>query len=185
MPKSGNQINSGIPTKLNTSFYDKDKFNHPSQFVQRKFKDPIHFMHNLFDLLTHTPDLIRVYFGRAISPGFREMIMLTVAVTNDCNFWTNAHSRFGRIAGLRDEKIQLLGHLKKEDFDEQVWVALNWVRTYVLFEGNFPDKSVDETFCRVYPLSEQKAIFATLKLMLFFNMLFNVFDKKGSRLLRS
>jgi alkylhydroperoxidase/carboxymuconolactone decarboxylase family protein YurZ len=86
MPKSGNRINSGIPTKLNTSFYDKDKFNHPGQFVQRKFKDPIHFMHNLFDLLTHTPDLIRVYFGRAISPGFREMIMLTVAITNDCNF---------------------------------------------------------------------------------------------------
>jgi hypothetical protein len=54
----------------------------------------------------------------------------------------------------------------------------------VLFEGNFPDKSVDTTFCRAYPLSEQKAIFATLKLMLFFNMLMNVFNKKGSRLLR-
>lgn len=72
-------------SKLNTSFYHKDKFNHPGQFVQRKFKDPIHFMHNLFDLVTYTPDLIRVYVGRAISPGFREMIMLTVASTNDCN----------------------------------------------------------------------------------------------------
>jgi hypothetical protein len=72
--------------KLNTSFYDKDKFNHPGQFVQRKFKDPLHFLHNLFDLLTYTPDLIRVYFGRAISPSFREMVMLTIASTNDCNF---------------------------------------------------------------------------------------------------
>jgi hypothetical protein len=78
----------------------------------------------------------------------------------------------------------MLGHLRKEDFDEQVWIALNWVRTYVLHEGDFPDKSVDETFCRTYPPGEQKAIFATLKLMQFFNMLMNVFNKKGSPLLR-
>lgn len=62
---------------------------------------------------------------------------------------------------------------------------MNWARTYILFEGDFPDKSVDETFCRAYGPGEQKAIFATLKLMLFFNMLLNVFDKKGSRLLKS
>jgi hypothetical protein len=86
MPKSENQNNNGVPRKLNRSFYYKDKFNHPGQFVQRKFKDPLHFLHNLFDLLTYTPDLIRVYFGRAISPSFREMIMLTIASTNDCNF---------------------------------------------------------------------------------------------------
>jgi hypothetical protein len=71
--------------KLNTVFYEKDKLRRPGQFVQRKFKDPIHFFHNLVDLLTYTPDLMRVYFGRAISPGFREMIMLTVASANDCS----------------------------------------------------------------------------------------------------
>jgi hypothetical protein len=80
-----NQNNSGIRTRLNTSFYDKDRFNHPGQFVQRKFRNPLHFLHNLYDLITYTPDLIRVYLGRAISPRFREMIMLTVASTNDCN----------------------------------------------------------------------------------------------------
>jgi hypothetical protein len=48
----------------------------------------------------------------------------------------------------------------------------------------FPDKNVDEDFGRTYPPSERKAIFATLKLMMFFNMLVNVFNKKGSRLLR-
>ena len=86
MPKSENQNNNGITTKLNTSFYNKDKLNYPGQFVQRKFKEPSHFLHNLLDLLTYTPDLIRVYIGGAISPRFREMIMLTVASANDCNF---------------------------------------------------------------------------------------------------
>jgi hypothetical protein len=54
----------------------------------------------------------------------------------------------------------------------------------MLFEGSLPDKSVEDNFYKTYSLSEQKAIFATMKLMLFFNMLTNVFDKKGSRLLK-
>ncbi len=59
-----------------------------------------------------------------------------------------------------------------------------WARNYVLFEGNFPDKSVERKFYTTYSMDEQKGIFATLKLMHFFNMLTNVFDKKGSRLLK-
>lgn len=62
---------------------------------------------------------------------------------------------------------------------------MNWVRTYILFEGDFPDKGVNEDFCRAYPMSERKAVFATLKLMLFFNMLMNVFNTKGSYLLKT
>jgi hypothetical protein len=74
--------------------------------------------------------------------------------------------------------------LRKEDFEEKVWIALIWVRTYILFEGDFPDKSVDEAFCSIYSISEQEGIFATLKFMLFLNMLLNIFSKKGSSLLR-
>lgn len=59
-----------------------------------------------------------------------------------------------------------------------------WARQYVLFEGDFPDKSVEDNFYKNYSINEQKAIFATLKHMQFFNMLTNVFDKKGSRLLK-
>jgi hypothetical protein len=83
--KSGENRKDGSSKKLNTLFYEKDRFHKPGQFIQRKFKDPWHFVHNLFDLLAYTPDLTRVYFAKTISPGFREMIMLTVAGTNDCN----------------------------------------------------------------------------------------------------
>ena len=61
---------------------------------------------------------------------------------------------------------------------------MNWVRSYVLYEGEFPDGTVDAAFRAVCTPKEQKAVFATLKCMLFFNMLFNVFDRKGSRLLK-
>ncbi|HQP31518.1 MAG TPA: hypothetical protein PLB81_09330 [Deltaproteobacteria bacterium] len=69
---------------LDTVFYEKDKTNHPGRFVRRRFRDPLHFLHNLIDLLKYTPDLIRVYLLRAISPRLREKLMLTVAMTNDC-----------------------------------------------------------------------------------------------------
>jgi hypothetical protein len=92
--------------------------------------------------------------------------------------------RFGRTAGLSKDEIKHLGRLDKEDFDEHLWIALVWARTYILFEGTFPDKSIADTFQRTYPPRERKAIFATLKLMLFFNMLMNVFDRRGSRLLK-
>jgi hypothetical protein len=43
---------------------------------------------------------------------------------------------------------------------------------------------VNEAFRRAYGPAERKAVFAMLKLMLFFNMTMNVFDQKGSRLLK-
>lgn len=85
MSKSGKNSQDESSKKINTLFYEKDRFNKPGQFIQRKFKNPLHLMHNLFDLLAYTPDLTRVYFAKTISPGFREMIMLTVASTNDCH----------------------------------------------------------------------------------------------------
>ena len=85
MPTSAKNSNGESDKKINTLFYEKDKFNKPGQFIQRRFKNPLHLIHNVFDLLKYTPDLISVYIAKTISPGFREMIMLTVASTNDCN----------------------------------------------------------------------------------------------------
>jgi hypothetical protein len=85
MPRFRNSNDHGVSSMLKAVFLEKDKFHTPGQFVKRKFKDPLHFLHNLADLLTYTPDLFRVYIGRAISPAFREKIMLTVAGSNDCH----------------------------------------------------------------------------------------------------
>jgi hypothetical protein len=74
--------------------------------------------------------------------------------------------------------------LKEEDYDTRTWIIMRWVRDYVLYEGEFPDGTVAAAFRTAYSVEEQKAVFATLKLILFFNMLFNVFDRKGSRLIR-
>ena len=75
---------NGITTKHHTFFYHKDKFNHLGLFVKHQFMDPFHFLYNLVDLFAYPPDLIRVYLGRTVSPGIREMVILTVASTNGC-----------------------------------------------------------------------------------------------------
>jgi hypothetical protein len=85
MQESSEKGDVRMTEKLNAEFYEKDKLHHPGRFVQRKFKDPFHFLHNLIDLLGYAPDIIRVYLGKAISPRLREMIMLAVAGANDCN----------------------------------------------------------------------------------------------------
>lgn len=79
-----NEVEKGLK-RINTIFYENDRFNKPGQFIQRKFRNPLHFVHNLFELISFTPDLIRVYFAKIISPRFRELIMLTVASANDCH----------------------------------------------------------------------------------------------------
>jgi len=80
---------------------------------------------------------------------------------------------------LNDNEMQLLGPLRKDDFDEREWAALQWARTIVLFEGAFPDPRVDAEFRSSYAFGERKAIFATVKLMLFFNMLANSMNSQG------
>ena len=71
---------------LNTIFYEKDRCHRPGEIVQRRFKDPLHFLHNLINLIGYTPDIIRVYAGRSLSPRLREMIMLNVSIIDDCHF---------------------------------------------------------------------------------------------------
>ncbi len=93
--------------------------------------------------------------------------------------------RFGRTAGLTRDEIGRIGRLDREGFDDRLWIALNWVRTWLLFEGTFPDRSVDDRFRTAYGPREQRDIFATVKLMMFFNMIMNLFDKRGSRLLKT
>ncbi len=66
-----------------------------------------------------------------------------------------------------------LVELKQENFEHREWVALTWARHFMLFEGNFPDPELTETFTRLFTRRQQTDIMAALKMMSFFNMLSN------------
>ncbi len=84
---------------------------------------------------------------------------------------------------MEQSDIDSLVYLKKDDFEYKEWIALTWVRHHILFEGEFPDPDLDETFKTLYSEKEQLRIIAVYKLMFFFNLLSNTFDRKGSHLL--
>lgn len=69
--------------------------------------------------------------------------------------------------------MKALEELTPENFEYEEWVALQWVRNYLVYEGNPPDDAIAREFEKYYPLKEQVCIFAIFKLMLFFNMLVN------------
>lgn len=69
--------------------------------------------------------------------------------------------------------------LSPDRFEQREWTALQWVRTYLVFEGAFPDEKLAAEFERRYSPAERVDIFAVFKLMLFFNMLANTLIGKS------
>jgi hypothetical protein len=57
-------------------------------------------------------------------------------------------------------------------------VALQWVRSYLVGDGQVPDPSLTDEFLNRYSDREQTCVFAVFKLMFFFNMLANTLLRK-------
>lgn len=54
--------------------------------TRRSFRTPSHFLHHLRELLAVQFPVAEVYLLRAISPAFRERIMLVTAYANECSW---------------------------------------------------------------------------------------------------
>ena len=67
--------------------------------------------------------------------------------------------------------------LSPDRFAHREWVALQWVKTYLLYEGAMPDPALDAEFESLFSDRNRAEIFAVFKLMLFFNMLANTVRK--------
>lgn len=67
--------------------------------------------------------------------------------------------------------------LSPDRFDRREWVALQWVKTYLLYEGAVPDFALAAEFESLFSDRDRVEIFAVFKLMLFFNMLMNTVRK--------
>ena len=70
-----------------------------------------------------------------------------------------------------------LVELSPDRFERREWVALQWVKTYLLYEGAVPDSALAAEFEKLFTSRDRVEIFAVFKLMLFFNMLANTVKK--------
>ena len=66
-------------------FYYKEKYYKPGEFVVRSYRDIGNILFRLLDLLQYSGDIAEVYLKKTISPAFREKIMLTSAIANNCH----------------------------------------------------------------------------------------------------
>ena len=53
---------------------------------RRRFESPGHFIYHLKDLLSIQVPIAEIYLLRAITPTFRERIMLVTAFANECSW---------------------------------------------------------------------------------------------------
>lgn len=70
--------------RYDLTFFEKDRGNRPGLAVKRRYRGAGHILFRVYDLLGYAYPLVRVYAFRALSPGFREKIMLVTAMGNDC-----------------------------------------------------------------------------------------------------
>jgi hypothetical protein len=75
---------TGGGSRYDLCFYEKDKFHQSGEVVRRRYQGLGHFLYRLGDLLRYAWPLLRVYVLRTIAPGFREKIMITTALANNC-----------------------------------------------------------------------------------------------------
>ena len=165
-------------TRFSRDFYWQDKQDKPGEFIIRKYRNFRHFLYSLIDLLRYTLPIFMVYVFKTIPAKFREKIMIATALGNSCNHWLAAHKRFGRVAGLTSQQIDDLVALNPENFEHREWIALQWLRTFLIFEGKFPDPQLNSEFEQLYSRREQVYIFSIFKGMFFFNVLATTFVKE-------
>ena len=77
-------IRTTAGTRYDLSFYERDKAYQPGAVVKRRYQNAGHLLYRLIDTLRYAYPILRVYLLRALSPKFREKIMITTATANSC-----------------------------------------------------------------------------------------------------
>lgn len=71
--------------EVKVSMGDLDWLDGAGLTAPRRYRSPGHLLRHLGDLAGNIPAIARVYALRAISPAFREQIMIVTAMANDCS----------------------------------------------------------------------------------------------------
>lgn len=112
---------------------------------------------------------------------FREKILLTVTLVNNCYTCMNLHSAAGRRLGLDDAHIEDLLTLDREKFEYREWLALRYAQDRAFLGGAEPAGDYMEEYRRSYSPKERSRISKLVAVMLFANYWNNTFRRKAWR----
>ncbi|MBW1989863.1 MAG: carboxymuconolactone decarboxylase family protein [Deltaproteobacteria bacterium] len=96
---------------------------------------------------------------------FREKIILSVSIANNCGVCTNVHSAVALALGVSREEIQNLEDMDPACFAHREWVALFYARNWAYARGKDPGGRISRQFHAEYADTEQKYIEKLLRMM--------------------
>ena len=129
---------------------------------------------NLMKTLAAAPAALEAYlsFSGALGSGtldakFRELIALTVAQANSCEYCLSAHSTIGKMVGLKPEEIASSREAHSTDAKRQA--GLVFAQTLVVQRGEVTDQTLAEVKAAGYTEGEITEIVANVALNIFTN----------------
>jgi AhpD family alkylhydroperoxidase len=117
-------------------------------------------------------DILR---GKALSPGFRERLMLAVTAVNQCRFCTFVHSRIALKEGVSKAEVDDLFRGEFEGVPEEERTAVLYAHHWAETEGR-PDAEATDRLKAAYGEETSRRIDATLRFINLNNRIGNTFD---------
>jgi len=129
---------------------------------------------NVFTLMGNSPAVLEAYlkFSEALSTGvldpkLRELIAISVAETNVCEYCLSAHVAIGKSVGLSDEEVEL-GREQRSN-DPKFNAALRFVRIMVTSRAEMNDSDLTDLKAAGFNDAEIAEILAVVGLNIFTN----------------
>ncbi len=167
---------AGARREPSIDLHEQDWSLYEEGLQRRSYRSVGHFLHHLKKLLEAQALIAEIYIRKAISPAFRERIMLVTALANMCAWCQFAHRGFGRLAGLSEEDIRDLVTLDPARFDQREHAALCWVRETLTSREGASEESA-RRFEEAFDEEARRYIVAAAVSMHFFNLAGNTMDR--------
>jgi len=143
-------------------------------FPKRFYHNPIHFFQDIAFLLTHAP-LTRARVRGAISPAFRERLMMAVTSVNACRYCAYFHAQVALTTGISRAEIEQMldGEFSRAPEYElpALLYAQHWAETNAQ-----PDPAARAKFVATYGDDTARAIEYVLRMIRVGNLLGNTGD---------
>ena len=129
---------------------------------------------NMMRTMANSPAVLEGYlnFSGALAKGklddkLRELIAITVAQTNSCEYCLSAHTFLGKHAGLNDHEMTVAGQAASDN--PKVEAALTLAQQLVIRRGELTDADVSKVRKAGYDDGEISEIVANVALNIFTN----------------
>ncbi|MBU2490571.1 MAG: carboxymuconolactone decarboxylase family protein [Proteobacteria bacterium] len=128
----------------------------------RKFESWGEFLRTAREFLGRPP-LVSTLL--AVDSAFREKVILSVSIGNNCGVCANAHSALAHTLGIPPGEVENLIRLDPACFGHREWVALSYARQWALGRGKDPGGEISRQYHSEFTELERRHLDKILRMM--------------------